>query len=167
LSPIHSPDKCLLKACRLRRTHLRSTGLHQTSHIRAKTRAAHKPSNKTRIEGKAWMRTSSPCVALPFGPGLVQPELVGFLLHPVSRSETWRRLGTRRTWLQIHQAFTPRTRGKAPGAEPKNCRPNHLADVSLTTGTGRLGGTEQRFDTCQVYAIGRVFSSACESQRTA
>jgi len=47
--------------------------------------------------GKAWMRTSSPCVALPFDPGRVRPELVGLLLHPVSRSETWRRLGTRRT----------------------------------------------------------------------
>ena len=65
--------------------------------------------------GKAWMRTSSPYVALPFDPGRVRPELVGLLLHPVSRSETWRRLGTRRTCCKVREAFTPRTRGPAPG----------------------------------------------------
>src|SRR6266403_3925862 len=86
------------------------------------------------------MRTSSPCVALPFDPGRVRPELVGFLLHPVSRSETWRRLGTQRPSSEVRQAFIPRTRRKAPGAEPKNCRRIHLADVSQTAGTGRFGG---------------------------
>jgi len=32
--------------------------------------------------------------ALPFDSGFAgqNPELVGFLLHPISRSETWRRL---------------------------------------------------------------------------
>src|SRR6266478_1670784 len=86
------------------------------------------------------MRTSSPCVALPFDPGRVRPELVGFLLHPVSRSETWRRLGTQRPSSEVRQAFIPRTRRKAPGAEPKNCRRIHLADVPQTTGAGRFGG---------------------------
>src|SRR5467141_4013332 len=86
------------------------------------------------------MRTSSPCVALPFGPGRLRPKLVGFLLHPVSRSETWRRLGTQRTYYEACQAFIPRTRREAPGAEPKNCRRIHLADVSQTAGTGRLRG---------------------------
>jgi len=42
---------------------------------------------------------------LPFGPGRVRPELVGFLLHPVSRSETWRRLDTERTWLKSSPGF--------------------------------------------------------------
>jgi hypothetical protein len=51
------------------------------------------------------MRTCSPYVALPFDPGRVRPELVGLLLHPVSRSETWRRLGTRRTLLQSPRGF--------------------------------------------------------------
>jgi hypothetical protein len=31
------------------------------------------------------------------------PELVGFLLHPISRSETWRRLIT----LQVRSPLTP------------------------------------------------------------
>src|ERR1700682_4461483 len=86
------------------------------------------------------MRTCSPYVALPFDPGRVRPELVGVLLHPVSRSETWRRLGTRRTWLPVRCVFISRVRGQAPGAEPKNCHRNRLADVSQTDGTGRLGG---------------------------
>src|SRR5271155_178452 len=41
--------------------------------------------------GKACSR-NAPYVALPFDPGRLRPELVGFLLHPISRSETWRRL---------------------------------------------------------------------------
>jgi|SRR5579859_158846 len=61
------------------------------------------------------MRTCSPYVALPFDPGLVRPELVGFLLHPVSRSETRRRLVTQRTCVRIRRAFTPRSRGQTPG----------------------------------------------------
>ncbi len=51
------------------------------------------------------MRTCSPYVALPFDPGRLRPELVGLLLHPVSRSETWRRLGTRRTLLRSPRGF--------------------------------------------------------------
>ncbi len=51
------------------------------------------------------MRNYSPYVALPFDPGRKRPELVGFLLHPVSRSETRRRLGTWRTWLRSPQGF--------------------------------------------------------------
>jgi len=43
--------------------------------------------------GKACSRIV-PYVALPFDSGRKRPELVGFLLHPVSRSETWRRLLT-------------------------------------------------------------------------
>ena len=39
------------------------------------------------------MRTD-PYVALPFGSDRERAELVGSLLHPVSRSETWRRLVT-------------------------------------------------------------------------
>jgi hypothetical protein len=33
-----------------------------------------------------------PYVAFPFGPERMRSELVGLLLHPISRSETWRRL---------------------------------------------------------------------------
>jgi hypothetical protein len=33
-----------------------------------------------------------PTVALPCDSGRKRTELVGFLLHPVSRSETWRSL---------------------------------------------------------------------------
>src|SRR6476661_2523610 len=42
---------------------------------------------------KAYLRID-PCVALPFDSGFpgANPKLVGFLLHPVPRSETWRRL---------------------------------------------------------------------------
>src|SRR4029077_2376529 len=88
------------------------------------------------------MRTCSPYVALPFDPGRVRPELVGLLLHPVSRSETWRRLGASELCCEVREAFTPRTRGPAPGAEPKNCHRNRLADVSQTAGTGRLRGNQ-------------------------
>jgi len=41
--------------------------------------------------GKACSR-NVPYVALPFDPDRMRPELVGFLLHPVPRSGTWRRL---------------------------------------------------------------------------
>src|SRR5580700_11469609 len=37
---------------------------------------------------------TDPYVALPFGSDRVRAELVGLLLHPVPRSETWRRLVT-------------------------------------------------------------------------
>jgi len=57
------------------------------------------------------MRICSPYVALPFDPGRVRPELVGLLLHPVSRSETWRRLGTRRTLLQSPLGFHSKDAG--------------------------------------------------------
>src|SRR4029077_10628927 len=57
------------------------------------------------------MRICSPYVALPFDPGRVRPELVGLPLHPVSRSETWRRLGTRRTLLQSPLGFHSKDAG--------------------------------------------------------
>jgi hypothetical protein len=59
------------------------------------------------------------------------PELVGFLLHPISRSETWRRLIV----LQARSSLTP-------GAERE-------------TGTDLLGGRvdrrkqKQRIDNCE------------------
>src|SRR5579863_4723398 len=42
-------------------------------------------------QGLAFLR-NVPYVALPFDSARMRTELVGFLLHPISRSETWRRL---------------------------------------------------------------------------
>jgi hypothetical protein len=56
------------------------------------------------------MRTY-PYVALPFGPDRERPELVGSLLHPVPRSETWRRLVTPRE-------NPPRSISEARGSKP-------------------------------------------------
>src|SRR5260370_10907402 len=80
-------------------------GLSWASQVRAETRTACGSLPKNLHRGKAWMRTCSPYVALPFDPGRLRPELVGLLLHPVSRSETWRRLGTRRTLLRTPRGF--------------------------------------------------------------
>ena len=91
------------------------------------------------------MRTCSPYVALPFDSGRVRPELVGLLLHPISRSETWRRLVTLRTLLQdppgFHSKdcwpdFWPAWRGQTQ--KPKNCHRSRLADVSQNAGTTRF-----------------------------
>jgi len=51
-----------------------------------------------------------PYVALPFDSERVRSKLVGLLLHPISRSETWRS-------LLILQANST----TAPGAEPNFC----------------------------------------------
>jgi hypothetical protein len=45
------------------------------------------------------------------------PELVGFLLHPISRSETWRRL------KQLHANF-----GQTPLARSEKLGPNSLGE---------------------------------------
>jgi hypothetical protein len=69
-----------------------------------------------------------PYVAYPFGSERVRSKLVGLLLHPISRSETWRR-------LLILQANST----AAPGAEQK-------FDADFTWPTCRLRGTEQPID---------------------
>ena len=95
------------------------------------------------------MRTSSPCVALPFDPSRVRLELVGFLLHPVSRSETWRRLGTRRTQLRSSQGFHSKDAAQDSWRGAESCHRNRLADVSQTIGTGRLEGNR----TAKIYSL--------------
>ena len=54
--------------------------------------------------------------SLPFDPGAA-PGLVGFLLHPVPRSETWRRL------KQLHANF-----GQSPLARSEKSGPNSLGE---------------------------------------
>ena len=72
--------------------------------------------------------------ALPFDSGFAgqNPELVGFLLHPVSRSETWRR-------LMFLQVSSPR----APGAKPKFW-------VTLPGGRVDLEDANQRIDNAKI-----------------
>ena len=55
--------------------------------------------------------------ALPFDSGFAgqNPELVGFLLHPVSRSETWRRLIFSRSVPPELLARSPNPRSLLPG----------------------------------------------------
>ena len=72
------------------------------------------------------MRTCSPYVALPFDPGRVRPELVGLLLHPVSRSETWRRLGTPRTLLRSPRGFHSKDAGPGSWRRAEKLPPQSL-----------------------------------------
>jgi hypothetical protein len=44
-------------------------------------------------------------VALPFDFVRMRTKLVGFLLHPIARSATWRRLMAR--WIKTRWAFAP------------------------------------------------------------
>src|SRR5260370_42713647 len=72
------------------------------------------------------MRTCSPYVALPFDPGRLRPELVGLLLHPVSRSETWRRLGPRRTLLRSPRGFHSKHAGPGSWRRAEKLPPQSL-----------------------------------------
>jgi len=96
----------------------RTRHAHTKDQSRVSKARALRPSSSCRLkkyvatnEGKAWLRTD-PYVALPFDPDRKRPELVGFLLHPISRSETWRRLQRpvdRSRWAHSKQAH-----GKGP-----------------------------------------------------
>src|SRR6266436_9610726 len=100
------------------------------------------------------MRIYSPYVALPFDPGRVRPELVGLLLHPVSRSETWRRLGTPRTLLRSSQGFHSKDAGRGSWRAWRGQAQSRKTAAAIAWRTcPRLLGradfeeTEQRFDT--------------------
>ena len=93
------------------------------------------------------MRTCSPYVALPFDPGRLRPELVGLLLHPVSRSETWRRLVTHASFVKAGEVYFQASQpGSWPAwrsqAQSQTSGRDRLADVSQTAGTGRFGGNQ-------------------------
>src|SRR5258708_5519217 len=86
------------------------------------------------------MRTCSPYVALPFDPGRLRPELVGLLLHPVSRSETWRRLGTRRTLLRSPRGFHSKHAGPSSWRRAEKLPPQSLGGRVPDCRTGRFAG---------------------------
>jgi len=97
-------------------------------------------------------------VALPFDPSRARPELVGFLLHPVSRSETWRRLVTARTRWKVREAFTPSSATwLLARSRPHSC----IAWRTCPGLAGRavLEETEQRKTTRSFYARRPFFSS--------
>ena len=98
------------------------------------------------------MRTS-PCVALPFGSGRKRTELVGLLLHPVSRSETWRRLVTPGS---AFRSPTPSVSFKAPGAGLA-AEPLCLADVPRSLRAGRLEEINCETTTTTLYSINAKF----------
>src|SRR5579859_2901279 len=113
------------------------------------------------------MRTCSPYVALPFDPGRVRPELVGLLLHPVSRSETWRRLVTRRTLLRNPPGFHSKERWPGLVSCPGAVRPKirKLPPKSLGGRVPNCRDDPMRrkpntdIDARKVYPFRRLFSS--------
>ena len=111
------------------------------------------------------MRTCSPYVALPFDPGRERPELVGFLLHPVSRSETWRRLVTHASFVKAGEVYF---QASQPGSW-RRAKPQ--AAIAWRTcpglpGRAALEETKQRFDTQKLYSIRSLFSSIEIALRT-
>src|SRR5580700_6629196 len=99
LSPMFSPGSATSRVYLRRRTDSRQFG------VRARAQKLFLSEAR-----KACLR-NAPCVASPFDPGFAgaNPKLVGFLLHPISRSETWRRL-----------MFLQAVDRAAPGAEPNS-----------------------------------------------
>jgi len=89
--------------------------------------------------------------ALPFDSGRLQPELVGFLLHPISRSETWRRLFI----LQVPEL-------SAPGAEPNSNSGFTWPTCPDRIEAGRFEEKQCNKSAKTVYLIRRTFSSFYE-----
>jgi len=103
---------------------------------------------------------------LTLWPRHVRPELVGFLLHPVSRSETWRRLGTWRISLPNPLGFHSKSAAQSPwrGAELP-------AAISWRTCPGLAGRAdleepELRKRTFKLYPIRAIFSRVFDRKPT-
>src|ERR1700676_3255624 len=68
--------------------------------------------------GKAWLRTSSPYVALPFDPGRKRPELVGFSAPSRLAQRDVAKACYRANSVKKFARFISKCRNQAPGAEP-------------------------------------------------